>query len=147
MDAIREMYARWAVGDMGEDDQWGDVTAEPRGLDYAEVSADGVPAIWLGQLMQSVRQRLKVQQDLACDRPFEPTALRVRCGDQPLTGRRELVAEVEDILITGSVLRLRESGVVMANLSARGACPRTRGVGCSRSCGAASTGRSGSAER
>jgi epsilon-lactone hydrolase len=47
MDAIREMYARWAVGDMGEDDQWGDVTAEPRGLDYAEVSAGGVPAMWL----------------------------------------------------------------------------------------------------
>jgi acetyl esterase/lipase len=47
MDAIREMYARWAAGDMGEDDQWGDVTAEPRGVDYAEVSADGVPAMWL----------------------------------------------------------------------------------------------------
>ncbi|GIF76391.1 alpha/beta hydrolase fold domain-containing protein [Asanoa siamensis] len=41
------MYARWAVGDMGADDQWGDVTAEPRGLDYAEVSAGGVPAMWL----------------------------------------------------------------------------------------------------
>ena len=47
MDAIREMYARWAVGDMGVDDQWGDVTAEPGGLDYAEVSAGGVPAMWL----------------------------------------------------------------------------------------------------
>ncbi|MCZ7374294.1 alpha/beta hydrolase fold domain-containing protein [Micromonospora sp. WMMC250] len=47
MDAIRAMYARWADGDMGEDDQWGDVTAEPRGLDYMEVSADGVPAMWL----------------------------------------------------------------------------------------------------
>ncbi|GAA1033444.1 alpha/beta hydrolase [Virgisporangium ochraceum] len=47
MDAIREMYGRWAVGDMGADDQWGDVTAEPRGLDYAEVSAGGVPAMWL----------------------------------------------------------------------------------------------------
>ncbi|MEO3746024.1 alpha/beta hydrolase [Plantactinospora sp. B5E13] len=47
MDAIREMYARWAAGDPGEDDQWGDVTAEPRGLDYTEVSADGVPAMWL----------------------------------------------------------------------------------------------------
>jgi monoterpene epsilon-lactone hydrolase len=47
MDAIREMYARWAAGDMGEDDQWGDVTAEPRGLDYAEVSADGVQVMWL----------------------------------------------------------------------------------------------------
>lgn len=47
MDAIKEMYGRWAAGDMGEDDRWGDVTAEPRGLDYAEVSADGVPAMWL----------------------------------------------------------------------------------------------------
>jgi epsilon-lactone hydrolase len=47
MTAIAKMYARWAAGDMGEDDQWGDVTAEPRGLDYVEVSADGVPAMWL----------------------------------------------------------------------------------------------------
>ncbi len=47
MDAIKEMYARWAVGDMGADDQWGDVTAEPRDLDYLEVSAGGVPAMWL----------------------------------------------------------------------------------------------------
>lgn len=48
MDVIRQMYARWAAGDFGEDDQWGDVTAEPRGVDYVEVSADGVPAMWLG---------------------------------------------------------------------------------------------------
>jgi len=47
MDAIKEMYARWAAGDMGSDDQWGDVTAEPRGVDYLEVSAGGVPAMWL----------------------------------------------------------------------------------------------------
>ncbi|WP_213004682.1 alpha/beta hydrolase fold domain-containing protein [Paractinoplanes toevensis] len=47
MDPIKEMYARWAAGDMGADDQWGDVTAEPRGLDYTEVSAGGVPAMWL----------------------------------------------------------------------------------------------------
>jgi monoterpene epsilon-lactone hydrolase len=47
MDAIKKMYSRWAAGDMGEDDQWGDVTAEPRGVDYTEVSADGVPAMWL----------------------------------------------------------------------------------------------------
>jgi epsilon-lactone hydrolase len=47
MDTIRQMYARWAAGDMGQDDQWGDVTAEPRSLDYTEVSADGVPAMWL----------------------------------------------------------------------------------------------------
>ncbi|AGZ42840.1 alpha/beta hydrolase [Actinoplanes friuliensis] len=47
MDAIKEMYTRWAAGGMGEDDQWGDVTAEPRGVDYVEVSAGGVPAMWL----------------------------------------------------------------------------------------------------
>jgi acetyl esterase/lipase len=47
MDAIEEMYRRWAAGDMGSDDQWGDVTAEPRGVDYLEVSAAGVPAMWL----------------------------------------------------------------------------------------------------
>src|SRR6201995_635434 len=47
MDAIKQMYDRWAAGDMGSDDQWGDVTAEPRGVDYLEVSADGVPAMWL----------------------------------------------------------------------------------------------------
>src|SRR3954447_5782220 len=47
MDPIKEMYDRWAAGDMGSDDQWGDVTAEPRGVDYLEVSANGVPAMWL----------------------------------------------------------------------------------------------------
>lgn len=47
MDAIREMYARWAAGDLGEADGWGDVTAEPHGVDHTEVSADGVPAMWL----------------------------------------------------------------------------------------------------
>ena len=47
MNTIKEMYARWAAGDMGQDDQWGDVTAEPRGVDYLEVSAGGVPAMWL----------------------------------------------------------------------------------------------------
>jgi acetyl esterase/lipase len=47
MNDIKQMYDRWATGDMGRDDQWGDVTAEPRGLDYLEVSAGGVPAMWL----------------------------------------------------------------------------------------------------
>jgi acetyl esterase/lipase len=47
MSAIKQMYDRWAAGDMGRHDQWGDVTAEPRGVDYLEVSADGVPAMWL----------------------------------------------------------------------------------------------------
>jgi acetyl esterase/lipase len=47
MSDIKQMYDRWAAGDMGRDDQWGDVTAEPRGVDYLEVSAGGVPAMWL----------------------------------------------------------------------------------------------------
>jgi monoterpene epsilon-lactone hydrolase len=47
MDAIKEMYDRWAGGHDGGDDHWGDVTAEPRGVDYREVSANGVPAMWL----------------------------------------------------------------------------------------------------
>jgi epsilon-lactone hydrolase len=47
MSDIKQLYDRWAAGDMGRDDQWGDVTAEPRGVDYLEVSAGGVPAMWL----------------------------------------------------------------------------------------------------
>jgi acetyl esterase/lipase len=47
MDVIKEMYDRWAAGYSGGDDHWGDVTAEPRGVDYREVSAAGVPAMWL----------------------------------------------------------------------------------------------------
>jgi acetyl esterase/lipase len=47
MDAIEEMYANWAAGRPSEGDHWGDVTAEPRGVDYLEVSANGVPAMWL----------------------------------------------------------------------------------------------------
>lgn len=48
MDAIEAMYAGWAAGrDEGGGEHWGDVTAEPRGVDYLEVSANGVPAMWL----------------------------------------------------------------------------------------------------
>ena len=47
MNTIKEMYDRWVAEGMAPDDQWGDVTAEPRGVDYLEVSADGVPAMWL----------------------------------------------------------------------------------------------------
>jgi epsilon-lactone hydrolase len=41
------MYARWAAGTDGGGDHWGDVTGEPGGVDYLEVSAGGVPAMWL----------------------------------------------------------------------------------------------------
>ena len=47
MDAIEKMYARRAAGDHGDEESWGHVTAEPSGVDYLEVSADGVPAMWL----------------------------------------------------------------------------------------------------
>ena len=40
-------YARWAADDHGDEQSWGHVTAEPGGVDYLEVSADGVPAMWL----------------------------------------------------------------------------------------------------
>jgi acetyl esterase/lipase len=47
MDVITEMYARWARGEGGGDDSWGDVTIEPGGVDYLEVDAGGVPAMWI----------------------------------------------------------------------------------------------------
>jgi acetyl esterase/lipase len=47
MDSIEKMYAEWHAGHGQGDDHWGDVTAEPREVDYLEVSANGVPAMWL----------------------------------------------------------------------------------------------------
>jgi epsilon-lactone hydrolase len=47
MDVIKEMYQRWSRGEGLDDDSWGDVTVEPRGVDYLEVDAGGVPAMWL----------------------------------------------------------------------------------------------------
>jgi epsilon-lactone hydrolase len=47
MDIIEAMYRRWADGDSGSEDSWGDVTGEPRGVDYREVEAGGVPAMWI----------------------------------------------------------------------------------------------------
>ncbi len=47
MDVIKEMYRRWARGEGLDDDSWGDVTVEPGGVDYLEVTAGGVPAMWL----------------------------------------------------------------------------------------------------
>ncbi|MCU7725525.1 alpha/beta hydrolase [Actinoplanes sp. KI2] len=48
MDAIEELYAEWTAGTgRGGGDHWGDVTGEPGGVDYLEVSAGGVPAMWL----------------------------------------------------------------------------------------------------
>jgi epsilon-lactone hydrolase len=47
MDVIKEMYQRWAQGEGLGDDSWGDVTVEPGGVDYLEVEAGGVPAMWI----------------------------------------------------------------------------------------------------
>jgi len=56
--ALEDLYASWVVA-MREQpnlsiaeirsmfEHWGDVTAEPRGIDYSEVDADGVEAMWV----------------------------------------------------------------------------------------------------
>src|SRR6201988_2065537 len=31
-----------------DDESWGDLTAEPRGVDYLETEAGGLPAMWAG---------------------------------------------------------------------------------------------------
>jgi acetyl esterase/lipase len=47
MDVIEAMYRRWADGTGGDGDSWGDVTTEPGGVDYREVEAGGVSALWI----------------------------------------------------------------------------------------------------
>jgi acetyl esterase/lipase len=47
MDVVREMYDRWARGLGQGDDSWGDITTEPGGVDYREVTAGTVPAMWI----------------------------------------------------------------------------------------------------
>jgi acetyl esterase/lipase len=47
MDVIEQMYQRWADGAGAGVDSWGDVTGEPGGVDYREVDAGGVPAMWI----------------------------------------------------------------------------------------------------
>src|SRR5262245_50872385 len=47
MDVIENLYQRWANGDGGHPDSWGDVTGEPGGVDYRAVDAGGVPAMWI----------------------------------------------------------------------------------------------------
>jgi acetyl esterase/lipase len=57
-DPLKELYTSWkatlaakpdmSIGDMRVlFDHWGDVTAEPRAVDYVEVDAGGVEAMWL----------------------------------------------------------------------------------------------------
>jgi monoterpene epsilon-lactone hydrolase len=48
--AVRDMYASWTAarlsGEQQDGEHWGDLTAEPRGVDYLEVEAGGRPAMW-----------------------------------------------------------------------------------------------------
>jgi epsilon-lactone hydrolase len=50
-EAVRELYVSWTAarlkGEQHDDEAWGDLTAEPRGVDYSEADAGGVPAMWL----------------------------------------------------------------------------------------------------
>jgi len=46
-DVVKQTYDRWARGEGMGDDSWGDLTAEPEGVDYLAVEAGGVPAMWI----------------------------------------------------------------------------------------------------
>jgi epsilon-lactone hydrolase len=49
--AVRDLYVAWTAARLGgvrhDDEAWGDLTAEPRGVDYLETDAGGVAAMWL----------------------------------------------------------------------------------------------------
>jgi epsilon-lactone hydrolase len=55
-EAVKELYRSWTKARIDPDpmleepretnDHWGDLTAEPRGVDYIETDAGGVPAMW-----------------------------------------------------------------------------------------------------
>jgi acetyl esterase/lipase len=50
-EAVKDLYASWTEarlkGEHHDDEAWGNLTAEPRGVDYIETDAGGVPAMWL----------------------------------------------------------------------------------------------------
>jgi hypothetical protein len=49
-DPVKELYLEWTAtrirGEQPDPEAWGDLTAEPRGVDYIETEATGLPAIW-----------------------------------------------------------------------------------------------------
>ncbi|KOX22645.1 esterase [Saccharothrix sp. NRRL B-16348] len=49
--AVRAMYERWTADRLNgrpmDPESWGDLTAEPRGVDYVETTEPGTPAMWL----------------------------------------------------------------------------------------------------
>jgi acetyl esterase/lipase len=50
-EAVKDLYVSWTAarlkGQQHDDEAWGDLTAEPRGVDYIETDAAGLPAMWL----------------------------------------------------------------------------------------------------
>jgi epsilon-lactone hydrolase len=48
--AVRDLYLGWTAarikGERQDDERWGDLTAEPRAVDYVETDAAGLPALW-----------------------------------------------------------------------------------------------------
>src|SRR5262245_12457958 len=50
-EAVRALYVSWTAarlkGEQHDDEAWGDLTAEPRRVDYIETDAGGVPSMWL----------------------------------------------------------------------------------------------------
>jgi epsilon-lactone hydrolase len=56
--AVKDLYRSWTAArttqpertpedERDDTEHWGDLTAEPGGVDYIETSAGGVPAMWL----------------------------------------------------------------------------------------------------
>lgn len=49
--AVRAMYEKWTLDRLNgrpmDPESWGDLTAEPRGVDYVETTEPGTPAMWL----------------------------------------------------------------------------------------------------
>jgi putative transposase len=74
-EAVRHLYVSWTSawlrGEQHDDEAWGDLPAEPRGVDYIETDAGGVPAMWLvpkGWVTQQARN-LVMQLDDEAIRP------------------------------------------------------------------------------
>lgn len=48
--AVKELYQSWTAarqrGERADIERWGDLTAEPGGVDYIETDAGGVLALW-----------------------------------------------------------------------------------------------------
>lgn len=52
MDIVKNLYTSWTEARLrgeqaGDDEAWGGLTTEPRGVDYIETDAGGVPAMWV----------------------------------------------------------------------------------------------------